>query len=296
MTEDVADLVHRARDSRASIKDQHEAFRVLVERFETMALATALEVSDGMDAARDACQEAFRLAWKKLPTLREPAAFGAWLKRLVRTQCARARRRAAAAKSRARTLNEHPDHASDPAELVSRDEVQALVRSAVLRLPEQEREAVLLFHFLGEPLQVVARALGVTAARAGRLGFDARLRLRRDLPRSLTEAFLRRAPAPSFARRVRDGMFDELSGEYRFDERPDHRVVVRREGDVLVGLAGGQRHVMTSRTTDRLTATAYDGEARFHRDRRGRISHFVYYEFGRRLGVARRIPALTSRG
>jgi len=291
MTSDVAGLVQRARDPQASIREQHVAFRVLVERFETMALTTALQACDGVDSSRDACQEAFLAAWKKLPTLREPAAFGAWLKRLVRTQCARARRRAASAESRARALNEHLAPACDPAELLSRDEVEALVRSAVLRLPEQEREAVLLFHFLGEPLQVVARALGVTAARAGRLGFDARLRLRRDLPRSLTEAFLRRAPTPSFARRVRDGVFDELSGEYRFDERPDHRVVVRRDGDVLVGLAGGQRHTMTSRHPDRLTATAYDGEARFHRDRRGRISHFVYYEFGRRLGVARKVPS-----
>ena len=69
---------------------------MLVERFEEMALATAFPACEDIEAARDACQEAFLMAWRLLPRLREPAAFGVWLKRLVRTQCARARRRPAA--------------------------------------------------------------------------------------------------------------------------------------------------------------------------------------------------------
>jgi hypothetical protein len=33
----------------------------------------------------------------------------------------------------------------------------------------------------------------------------------------------------------------------------------------------------------------YDGEGRFQRDRDGNVTHFVYYEFGKRLGVARKV-------
>src|SRR5688572_17816154 len=211
MTENlVADLVRRARDSRASIREQHAAFAMLVERFEEMAFATALVACGDAETARDACQEAFVVAWRKLPALREPAAFGGWLKRLVRTQCLRARRRGTSAESRTGELPAASKDACDAAEIVASREVEALVRSEVLRLPPSEREAVLLFYFLGESLQAVARALGVTAGRAGRLVYDARLRLRKSLPRSVTEAFLVGAPTPSFARRVRDGMLDEL--------------------------------------------------------------------------------------
>jgi hypothetical protein len=140
----------------------------------------------------------------------------------------------------------------------------------------------------------------LAAGRAGRLVYDARLRLRRSLPRSVTEAFLVGAPTPSFARRVRAGMLDELVGEYRFDKRPGHRVVVRRVRDALVCEAGGQRNVLTSRRPDTLAPVEYDGEGRFRRDRRGRIRDFVYYEFGRRLGVARKLqgtkpPTTASR-
>ncbi|MGH7725317.1 MAG: RNA polymerase sigma factor [Candidatus Eiseniibacteriota bacterium] len=289
----IADLVRCACDSRASIREQHAAFAMLVERFEEMAFATALGACEDVETARDACQEAFLVAWRKLPALRDPAAFGGWLKRLVRTQCVRARHRDASAESRGWVLPETLEHSCDTAEFVDRREVQALVRSAVMSLPPAEREAVILFYFLGESLRDVARALGVTVGSAGKRIYNARLRLRRGLPRSVTASFWMRAPTASFARRVRAGLFDELVGEYRFDERPGHRVVVRREGDVLASYAGGQRNVLTSRGPDTLAPAEYDGEARIRRGPGGRVSHFIYYESGRRLGVARKLRGAT---
>jgi RNA polymerase sigma-70 factor (ECF subfamily) len=289
----VADLVRRARDPRATARARHAAFAILVERFEEMAFATALGSCDEPESARDACQEAFLVAWRRLPALREPAAFGGWLKRLVRTQCARIRRRrGASAEIHGDTdVAEVADGTSDTEQLVSQREVRQLIRRAVAALPAGEREAVILFYFLGEPLRVIARALDVSVGLAGKRIYSARLRLRRVLPRTVTEAFLAAAPAPAFARLVRTGVLDEFVGEYRFPNRPDHRVIVRREGEVLVGYAGGQRNVLASRRQDSLTPTEYDGEGRFLRDKRGRVTRFVYYEFGRRLGVAHRVDA-----
>ena len=61
-------------------------------------------------------------------------------------------------------------------------------------------------------------------------------------------------------------------------------------------LSRGQRHVLVSQETDVLTPTEYDGEGRFRRSKSGRISHFVYYEFGKRMGIARKIdtPSLFT--
>jgi len=295
--DDVADLVRKARNPRAPIHEQQAAFAILVERFEQMAIATALPASEDLDAARDACQEAFLVAWRTLPSLREPAAFGGWLKRLVRTQCARARRRRGASAEVSESASdpaEVPESASDPAELVSRHETLRLILRAVGELPAVEREAVTLFYFLGEPLRVVAQVLGLSVGNAGKRVYEARLRLRRRLPRSIAEAFLAVAPTPAFARRVQAGVFNEFVGEYRFASRPDHAVIIRREGDALVSYAGGQRNVLASRQPDRLTPTEFDGEGRFRRDRRGRVSHFVYYEFGRRLGVARKVKSART--
>lgn len=289
-TDRVADLVRRARDARAPIHEQQAAFTILVERFEEMAFATALPASEDVSAARDACQEAFLVAWRSLPDLREPAAFGGWLKRLVRTQCARARRRRVASIGALASDETHvSESAGDPAERASRHETLRWILRAVDGLPADEREAVMLFYFLGEPLRVVARELGLSVAQAGKRVYAARLRLRRRLPRPIAETFLVVAPTPAFTQRVRSGVFNEFVGEYRFSSRPDRTVTIRREGDVLASYAGGQRSVLASPRPDTLVPTEFDGEGRFRRNRHGRVSHFIYYEFGRRLGIARKV-------
>ena len=278
MSEPVADLVRRARSRRVSIGEQHRAFSDLVERFEPMAYATALTSCDDPEHARDACQEAFLTAWRSLPRLREPEAFGGWLKRLIRTQCRRTRAREDAGA----VFRDDRRPAGD-------DMAQRRIRDAVRSLPADERHAITMFYFLGESLRSIGRALDVSEAAAGKLLYNARLRLRRCLPPDLAQEFQRRRPTPAFSRAVRAGIFDDLTGEYRFAARPDHPVVIRREGDALVSYAGGQRNVLASRKTDALVTAEFDGEGRFARDGRGRVTHFAYYEFGRRLGVARRV-------
>jgi hypothetical protein len=100
---------------------------------------------------------------------------------------------------------------------------------------------------------------------------------------------LARRPTSAFTRRVRAGMLDELAGEYRFPSRPDRPVRIRREGDRLVSYASGQRHVLASCRNDALVPIEFDGEGRFRRDARGRVTELIYYEFGKRLGVARKV-------
>ena len=87
----VADLVRAACHPHLPIRRRPAACAVLVDRFQAMALAVALQTAEDTESARDACQNAFLLAWRTLHRLRDAEAFGAWLKRLVRTQCARAR-------------------------------------------------------------------------------------------------------------------------------------------------------------------------------------------------------------
>jgi RNA polymerase sigma-70 factor (ECF subfamily) len=278
VTETVAGLVRRARDRSASIGEQHAAFARLVERFERMALATALRATDDAESARDACQEAFLVAWRTLPRLREPAAFGGWLRRLIRTQCVKARG--------GRECELDAEMLGSPERTIREGDE---IRRAVNALPPPEREAIRLFYFLGESLRAIARQLDVSEARAGKLVYEGRLRLRGALPRSVAEEFLARRPSSAFTRRVRAGVFDEVVGDYRFEARPSLVVRIRREGDRLVSYAADQRHVLASRASEALVTTEFDGEGRFRRDARGRVKDFVYYEFGKRLGVARRI-------
>jgi RNA polymerase sigma factor (sigma-70 family) len=282
--ERVAELVRAARDPSLSLRRRHADFTTLVERFQAMALAVAREASDDPESSRDACQNAFLIAWRSLHRLRDAEAFGGWLKRLVRSECARARRRSAVRSDDLALAEE-----ADPSVCMARRETHHVLSRVVRDLPTAEREAVTLVYFQGETLEEAGRRLGVTPAQAGKLVYRARLRLRRSLPREIARAFLAAAPSPRFTRSVEAGMLDELQGAYRFPERPDQPVVLRRERGMLVADAGGQTNVLTSRRADRIAAIEFDGEACFQRDGQGRITGFVYYEFGQRLGVAWRV-------
>lgn len=60
-----------------------DAFRRLVEPFLPAALGSAAVITRSSPDGADAVQDALLLAWRSLPSLRDPDAFGAWFRRLV---------------------------------------------------------------------------------------------------------------------------------------------------------------------------------------------------------------------
>ena len=281
MKPDMAALVDRARNDDLPIARQHEAFGELVRRFEEAAFGWALESLGDPAEAKDAIQDAFITAWVKLQQLRDPAAFGAWLKRLVATQCNRRRR-----KRRGTEQTCEPGAGEVTQSAFERREQQRLLTLAMSRLSDREHRVVVLFYFLGRTLNEIAGIMGLRRGTVGKSLYSARIAIRRNLPRAARQEFLGLRPSPQFSRKVREGLFDEYLGEYRFDDRPDLVVRIEREGAELVGYGGGQRSVLASTRDHVFVTTAFDGEGRFQRDDAGRVIQFVYYEFGARLGVA----------
>ncbi len=281
----VTQLVELALDSDSPLDRQHAAFADLVARFEAMAFAHALRLLADADEARDATQDAFLTAWLKLRTLEEPAAFGAWLKRLIATQCSRRRRNG--------KLQPLIDSSAVDRSAVDRDfdrrEQRRLLARAMIGLNASEHRILVLFYFLGRGLHEIAALMRIPRATVGKRLYTARLKMRRALPASLRQQFLTLRPAGDFARQIRQGVFDQYVGVYRFDRRPELTVQIRREGDRLVSYGAGQRNVLASIDDSTLMTTAYDGEGRFLRDRSGRVRQFVYYEFGTRLGKATKV-------
>src|SRR5947207_7041760 len=70
------------------------AFSELVNRFQDIAVAYATSILRDYHLAEDATQEAFVDAYRALPSLRDPAAFPTWLRRIVFKHCDRITRRA----------------------------------------------------------------------------------------------------------------------------------------------------------------------------------------------------------
>jgi RNA polymerase sigma-70 factor (ECF subfamily) len=280
--EDWASLVEQARDPSAPLHRQHAGFTRLIEHSAAGAFGLALSLLGDRDDAQDAVQEAITTAWLRLRQLRDPSAFEPWLKTIVARQCARRRRRrTGTADPGARPGAAEPD--------AGRVDYRDLVSAALAALPEGERQVTVLYYFLGHSQPEIARIMRLKPGTVAKRLHAARLRIRRRLPAIVRRDFVRLSPGQPFIEKVRRGLLDEYVGEYRFERRPDHRVAIVREGAALFSEAGGQRHLLVPGADGSLLTREYDGEGRFRRNRQGKVTHLVYYEFGKRLGVARKV-------
>jgi RNA polymerase sigma-70 factor (ECF subfamily) len=150
----VDELVERARHG------DREAFAALVQLTSNRMYAIATRILRDADLAEDALQGALITAWKSLPTLRDPARFEAWLRRLLVHACyAEARRR----RSWTTNIRVLPvDGPVGPDGLISIVERDALDR-AFGRLSVEQRAVFVLHHHLGLALTEIAETIGIPA-------------------------------------------------------------------------------------------------------------------------------------
>ena len=143
---------------------ESEAQDLLVRRFERMALSYAYSILGDYDLAEDARQEAFISAYLDLMTLREPAAFPAWLRRIVHKQSVRLIRGRGVLLAPVEELQEVGARDLNTGQAAEQHETGRLVRKAIDQLPENERETTRLFYLEGQSIKEIAGLLGLPAS------------------------------------------------------------------------------------------------------------------------------------
>jgi len=191
----IRDSVIRASDTLAALSDRHDAFGHLVIRFQDMAFAYSFAVLRDTYLAEDVAQEAFIVAWHKLPQLREPEAFPGWFKRIVATQCNRLLRTK-------RLQFVTPEAATDPqaryAELDKKTERRQLV-DKVLReigeLPDKQRVVTMLFYVNGYTQDDISRFLDLPISTVNKRLYTARETLKGRMADLVRDDFAKRRPS-----------------------------------------------------------------------------------------------------
>ena len=133
--------IARARDG------DHEAFRVLVERYQGRAYRLALRVLRDEEAAKDVVQEGFLKVYRSLDRFEGRSSFYTWLYRLVMNLCIDFKRRDRSGRmvefreeptdEGAASVPPSPD--AGPALDVHRAELRKRISDAVATLPEDAR-------------------------------------------------------------------------------------------------------------------------------------------------------------
>ncbi len=151
------DLVVRARAG------DREAFTVLVHQVSDSLFAVAHRILRDTGLAEDALQNALVLAWRRLPKLRDPERFEAWIHRILVHACYDESQRARQWSAQVRVLPlDGPSTPDGSAVLADRDELERAFR----RLTVEQRAVFVLHHYLGLPLVEVAELLEIPAGTA----------------------------------------------------------------------------------------------------------------------------------
>ncbi|RAV06750.1 RNA polymerase sigma factor SigM [Mycolicibacterium sp. GF69] len=140
----------------AHVAGDRYAFEELFYRYHRRLYRIARITSRNPDDAADALQDAMLKAHRRAPSFRYDAAVSSWLHRIVVNACLdRLRRNKTRA---AEALSDELGHIGDPATQV---DTAIVVERALMRLPVEQRAAVVAVDMQGYSVAETARMLGV---------------------------------------------------------------------------------------------------------------------------------------
>ena len=163
-----AELVQR------SLQGDLAAFEVLVQEYQSVLFTVAYRMLGDYEDARDATQNAFIKVFQKLGTFDPQHRFFSWIYRILVNECLNARRGKPVevdGGDREAPASERPD------EPLAAAERRDLVRRAVLALPHDYREVIVLRHFGGLSYDEMAEALRIPVRTVKSRLYTARQRL-----------------------------------------------------------------------------------------------------------------------
>ena len=154
----------------------HEAFRILVERYQGRAYGLALRILRDEEQARDAVQDAFIKVYGSLRRFEGRSSFYTWLYRLVFNQCLDLKRK----DKSARHVEWEEERVGggqavepavagvlagggppSPAVALERAELREAMAEAIAELPDDARETLLLREVEGLRYAEIAQTLGI---------------------------------------------------------------------------------------------------------------------------------------
>ena len=178
---------------KAALAGSNEAFDKLVQQYQRRAVAVASRLLRNLDDAMDVAQESFIRAYQALGQLNDPKRFGPWLLRIVANQALNFRRshRKDPKISLDQTVSDDEDSTSplmalagaEPTaqEHVSAQELAGALEKAIAELPENLRDALVMFAVEKLPQKEIADIMGCSLQTVKWSVFEARRRLREKL-------------------------------------------------------------------------------------------------------------------
>ncbi|NLW83214.1 MAG: sigma-70 family RNA polymerase sigma factor [Phycisphaerae bacterium] len=180
------------------------AFEAMVSRYQALVCAITYSAAGNRAVSEDLAQETFVQAWKKLGQLKEPEKFRPWLCSIARNivrQHLHIQKQMPEVRYDMSDIEAKRDGQSPPETLI-RQEEEAMVHAALLHIPEEYREPLVLFYRQDQSVRQVAELMGLTEATTRTRLHRARQMLREQVESRIETTLKKTAPGPAFTRSV----------------------------------------------------------------------------------------------
>lgn len=177
-----------------AVTENSEAFGEIVKRWERKIFALCFGMLSREDDARDAAQECFIAAYRNLRNFRGDARVSSWLHRIAVNQCLTIKRRA---KTRSEDFLGDEDGAEErvfvaparlsPSKTTEQSERLAVVRQAVVSLPTDLRQVIVMKEFEEMTFQEISETLELPLSTVKSRLYTALKQLRMKLERTPLE-------------------------------------------------------------------------------------------------------------
>jgi RNA polymerase sigma-70 factor (ECF subfamily) len=182
--------------SQVAVKD-HEAFRSLVDRYQTLVINTCYSLLGNRQDAEDVAQEVFLQVYRSAGEFRQEAKLSTWLYRIAVNRSLnfiRDNKWSRRLRSFSALLGDEADQvanqcapdSSRPDIAMEERERYRTLQKAISSLPQRQRVAFVLHKHEGLPYEEIAKVMGCTLSSVESLIHRAKLSLQKELIRHLT--------------------------------------------------------------------------------------------------------------
>ena len=165
------------------VQGDENALRIIVERWERQIFAFLFRMLGSSEEAEDLCQDTFMKLIKAADRYQPNGKFQSWLFRIAGNQARSRLRRRKVLRwlPLSNDFDNTPDTGRDALEDLKGQEEQLAVRAALSRLPDRQRQALILKQYQDLSYQEIADAMESTVPSIQMLLHRAMTALRKDL-------------------------------------------------------------------------------------------------------------------
>jgi RNA polymerase sigma factor (sigma-70 family) len=189
-----------------SLGGSREAFRQIVERYQTLICSLAYNATGNVSQSEDVAQETFLAAWTDLRTLREPEKLRAWLCGIVRNRVHRSLRsdehEPVCSAAPLEDAHDSPSLEALPSEQAVSREEEAILWRSLETIPDLYREPLILFYRQHQSIEHVAEALELTEDAVKQRLARGRKLLQEEVQAFVENTLRRTAPGQAFSSAV----------------------------------------------------------------------------------------------